>query len=277
MTMKKKLAIAICSVPFALAPVAYAQTGGTVEGTTSPQSGNQTDMGADGAPNTGSAGTNKSSNSGDSSKASSNGGTTNSNDTTSKQSSASGNAKGASTSGSGSSASSAGSTGGDSTTSGAPTGNASGTTSGSSTGTTTPGTSNNTSSTSGASSSSAATNSSSSTATADPASGESFDATLKGKAVYNENDEKVGDVKDLVMSSDGKVTHVVLGVGGFVGVGEHPVAIPYQEINTTGDKLTLRGYTKDQLKEMPAYEAPKDERSAAPAPATSGASPMGPR
>jgi len=87
----------------------------------------------------------------------------------------------------------------------------------------------------------------------------------------------VGDVKDLVMSSDGKVTHVILGVGGFVGVGEHPVAIPFDEINTTGDKLTLRGYTKDKLKEMPAYEYPKEERSAAPAPATSGASPMGPR
>lgn len=131
--------------------------------------------------------------------------------------------------------------------------------------------------TGGDSTSSGASNASTQ-ATPSAASGESFDAKLKGKSVYNENDEKVGDVKDLVMSADGKVTHVILGVGGFVGVGEHPVAIPFDEINQTGDKLTLRGYTKDQLKEMPAYEYPREERAPASTPAsTGGASPMGPR
>jgi len=81
----------------------------------------------------------------------------------------------------------------------------------------------------------------------------------------------------VVMSSDGKITHVILGVGGFVGVGEHPVAIPFDEIQTTGDKLTIQGYTKDQLKEMPAYEYPQEERAPAPAPASSPAAPMGTR
>lgn len=276
MTMKKKLAIVVCSVPFALAPIAYAQTGGTVEGTTSPQSGNQTDMGADGASNSGGTAGSASSGSNASSNASSNGGTTNTNDTTSRQSS-SNSAPESGSSASGSSASSAGSTGGDSTTSGAPAGDAaSNAGAGNASGSTTPSGSDTTPSTSSSSGNSATTGSSAG-ATPDPASGESFDAKLKGKSVYNENDEKVGDVKDLVMSSDGKVTHVVLGVGGFIGVGEHPVAIPFDEINTTGDKLTLRGYTKEKLKEMPAYEYPKDDRSAAPAPATSGASPMGPR
>lgn len=276
MTMKKKLAIVVCSVPFALAPIAYAQTGGTVEGTTSPQSGNQTDMGADGASNSDGTAGSASSGSNAPSNASSNGGTTNTNDTTSRQSSSS-SAPESGSSASGSSASSAGSTGGDSTTSGAPAGDAaSNAGAGNASGSTTPSGSDTTPSTSSSSGNSATTGSSAG-ATPDPASGESFDAKLKGKSVYNENDEKVGDVKDLVMSSDGKVTHVVLGVGGFIGVGEHPVAIPFDEINTTGDKLTLRGYTKEKLKEMPAYEYPKDDRSAAPAPATSGASPMGPR
>lgn len=228
MIMKKKLAVVICSLPFAFTPIAFAQTGGATEGTTSPQSGNQTDMGVDGTSN--------------------------------------------SNAGSGSSASSTGATGGDSTSSGAPSGSGSTGAAGGasdSSSTTTP-------STSGSSSSDASTPSTQSTPSA--ASGESFDAKLKGKSVYNENDEKVGDVKDLVMSADGKVTHVILGVGGFVGVGEHPVAIPFDEINQTGDKLTLRGYTKDQLKEMPAYEYPREERAPASTPAaTGGASPMGPR
>jgi len=197
--MKKKLAIVLCSMPFAIAPVAYAQTGGATEGTTSPQSGSQTDMGTDGAPNTG-------------------------------------------TSGSGSS---------DTDASGS---------------TTTP-------SDSGASTGDSASDSAAAESTPDASAGESFKAKLQGKSVYNENDEKVGDIKDLVMSSDNKVTHVILGVGGFVGVGEHPVAIPIDEINESGDKLTLQGYTKDQLKEMPAYEYPKE--APAPAPATSPTAPMG--
>lgn len=200
MTMKKKLAIVLCSMPFAIAPVAYAQTGGATEGTTSPQSGSQTDMGTDGAPNTGS------------------------------------------TSGSGSSDT------------------------GASSSTTAP-------SSNGASTGGSASDSAAAEPTPDASAGESFKAKLQGKSVYNENDEKVGDIKDLVMSSDNKVTHVILGVGGFVGVGEHPVAIPIDEIKESGDKLTLQGYTKDQLKEMPAYEYPKE--APAPAPASSPTAPMG--
>lgn len=221
MTMKKKLAIVLCSMPFALTPLAYAQTGGATEGTTSPQSGSQTDMGTDGAPNTGGTSGGASSDSG-----------------------ASGNNTGAS-----------GSSG--ATSGGATTGSDSGASNGAATGT--------------------SAGSASTAATPDASAGDSFQAKLKGKSVYNENDEKVGDVKDVVMSADGKVTHVILGVGGFVGVGEHPVAIPFEEIKESGDKLTLQGYTKDQLKEMPAFEYPKEERAPAPAPASSPAAPMGTR
>src|SRR5690606_30898195 len=113
-------------------------------------------------------------------------------------------------------------------------------------------------STSGDSAGASGSDSAAAEPTPDASTGESFQAKLKGKSVVNENDEKVGDVKDVVMSSDGKITHVILGVGGFVGVGEHPVAIPYDEIQQSGDKLTLQGYTKDQLKEMPAYEYPQE-------------------
>jgi len=210
--MKKKLAIVLCSMPFAMAPIAYAQTGSATEGTTSPQSGTQTDMGKDGAPNMGGKNNTSSSAAG---------------------STGSGAASGAATS-SGATAGAAGGVKMDS-------GDRSAATSSSPT----------TAGTAAGSSMPSATG------------GESFE-NLKGKAVYNENDEKIGDVKDIVLSSDGKATHVLLGVGGFVGVGEHLVAIPFNEINTTGDKLTIRGYTKDQLKKMPAYERPRDEPARAP-------------
>lgn len=72
-----------------------------------------------------------------------------------------------------------------------------------------------------------------------------------GKSVHNENDEKVGDVTDVVLSSDGKAAYFVVGAGGFLGMGKHDVAIPFDEIQRSDDKLRLSGYTKDQLKALP--------------------------
>jgi len=45
--------------------------------------------------------------------------------------------------------------------------------------------------------------------------------------VYNENNEKVGDINDVLVSRDGRVEAVVIGVGGFLGIGEHNVAVPF--------------------------------------------------
>lgn len=294
MTMKTKLAVLVCSMPFVAMPVAFAQTGGTTEGTTSPQSGTQTDLGAKGAPNQGGAkgaGNNTSAGGASSGAGSSTSGTSGATggDGAKGSSSSSGGAKGGSSS-SGSGATGSGTTGSGSHSSGATSGtsggsHSSGATGGASgsshssgaTGGTSGSSSSGASSMGGASSSSSATKSA--TSTADPAAGDSFQNKLRGKAVVNENDEKIGDVKDVVMSPDGKVTHVILGVGGFIGVGEHTVAIPYDKIQTSGDQLVLRGYTKDQLKDMPAYEYPREDRADR-APSSSGgsdtrAAPMG--
>jgi len=78
---------------------------------------------------------------------------------------------------------------------------------------------------------------------------------LIGKTVYNENNDKVGNITDVTVSSDGKMTAFVVGAGGFLGMGEHNVAIPFDRITKSGDKFTLAGYTKDQLKAMPAYKS----------------------
>src|SRR5690606_25875892 len=89
---------------------------------------------------------------------------------------------------------------------------------------------------------------------------ESVREQLLGKSVFNENNDKIGDINDVVLGPDNKATEVVVGVGGFIGVGERKVAVPFDRISksTDGDKLILAGYTKDQLKEMPEYQAPND-------------------
>lgn len=75
-----------------------------------------------------------------------------------------------------------------------------------------------------------------------------------GQSVYNENDEKVGDVTNVILGSDGAATHMVVGAGGFLGMGQHDVAIPFDEIQRGDDRFTLSGYTKDELKALPRVE-----------------------
>lgn len=78
--------------------------------------------------------------------------------------------------------------------------------------------------------------------------------SVMGESVYNENDEKIGDVTDVVITPRGEVTHIIVGAGGFLGMGQHDVAIPFDELKRGDNRLTLSGYTKDQLKALPKVD-----------------------
>jgi sporulation protein YlmC with PRC-barrel domain len=60
--------------------------------------------------------------------------------------------------------------------------------------------------------------------------GEWRGSKLTGLTVYNNNDERVGDINELIIGKDGKIESVVLGVGGFLGMGEHDVAVPFGQV-----------------------------------------------
>lgn len=53
---------------------------------------------------------------------------------------------------------------------------------------------------------------------------------LMGLDVYNEANEKLGDVNELILDKNGKVTAVVIGVGGFLGMGEHDIAVSMDKL-----------------------------------------------
>jgi sporulation protein YlmC with PRC-barrel domain len=53
---------------------------------------------------------------------------------------------------------------------------------------------------------------------------------LAGVSVYNESNEKIGDVNDVILDKSGKATNVILGVGGFLGMGEHYVAVTFDQL-----------------------------------------------
>jgi hypothetical protein len=80
---------------------------------------------------------------------------------------------------------------------------------------------------------------------------------LKGTAVSNDKNEKIGDIDDIVIGRD-KALFAILQVGGFLGLGAHLIAVPFQslEIDDTGRKIQLPGASRDALKKLPEYKHP---------------------
>jgi sporulation protein YlmC with PRC-barrel domain len=81
---------------------------------------------------------------------------------------------------------------------------------------------------------------------------------LQGAAVYDGNDENVGSVEELVLAADGAIEEAVLDVGGFLGIGAHSVAIPFDEMqvmtNAGGDDVRVYiDQTREQLEQRPEY------------------------
>lgn len=109
---------------------------------------------------------------------------------------------------------------------------------------------------------------------------------LIGLDIYNRADEKLGDINEILLDKDGRVKAVVIGVGGFLGMGEHDIAVSMDKLkfmeephksakadradgkSTTGSSAQARrdavndwvpdhavmDATKDQLKAMPQFK-----------------------
>ena len=74
--------------------------------------------------------------------------------------------------------------------------------------------------------------------------------------VYDTSENKVGNVTDLMIDSSGNVTAAIIGVGGFLGVGQN-VAIPFKELKVStreGKDWLVLNRTKDELKTAPAFD-----------------------
>lgn len=77
---------------------------------------------------------------------------------------------------------------------------------------------------------------------------------ILGEAVYNDAGEKIGTIEDLIIAPDYKASYAIVGVGGFLGLGRHDVAIPVSQLKKSNGKLVLAGATKEALKAMPEFE-----------------------
>lgn len=79
---------------------------------------------------------------------------------------------------------------------------------------------------------------------------------ILGIKVYNDDGAVVGKVDDVIVSPDGSVSYAIVGVGGFIGVGRHYVAIPVQffELHAEDHTLRLPGATRDTIKALPQFD-----------------------
>ncbi|OSJ30390.1 hypothetical protein BSZ19_24560 [Bradyrhizobium japonicum] len=79
---------------------------------------------------------------------------------------------------------------------------------------------------------------------------------LIGGTVTNDKNEKIGSLDDVIAAKDKKqLDFAILQVGGFLGVGGHLVAVPFDNlvIDDTGSKITLPGASKEELKKLSEF------------------------
>ena len=80
---------------------------------------------------------------------------------------------------------------------------------------------------------------------------------LIGAPVYNDQNQKIGKIGDLIVKPDGTLSLAVIDVGGFLGFGRHQVAIPVSQFSAVKPKVILPGATKEALKALPQFEYAK--------------------
>ena len=75
-----------------------------------------------------------------------------------------------------------------------------------------------------------------------------------GSSVVNDANDTVGKIDDIIIGQDGKSPFVVLSVGGFLGMGNKLIVLPYEQLKTTGSKIVLPGATTEALKALPEFK-----------------------
>ena len=89
-------------------------------------------------------------------------------------------------------------------------------------------------------------------------------SNLIGQSVYNSQDETVGDINDLVTDQSGKVIAVLVGTGGFLGIGEKDVALSFNDLRFSQDEngkvKVIANVTKETLASAPDYQTLDEQK-----------------
>jgi sporulation protein YlmC with PRC-barrel domain len=88
----------------------------------------------------------------------------------------------------------------------------------------------------------------------DVALGWSAKRQIIGHPVYNDLNERVGSIDDVIVTLDKSVSYAIVNAGGFLAVTKHDVAVPVSQLKLIDDKLVLAGATREALKASPPFE-----------------------
>ncbi|MFP5515833.1 MAG: PRC-barrel domain-containing protein [Alphaproteobacteria bacterium] len=79
---------------------------------------------------------------------------------------------------------------------------------------------------------------------------------LIGKNVYGRDNDKIGEIDDVILDANGQAKQLVISSGGFLGIGEKQVVVDYTAANwdSQNNRLNLAGMSRDDVKAMPEFK-----------------------
>jgi len=86
------------------------------------------------------------------------------------------------------------------------------------------------------------------------AKGWSIKKDIMSKDVFNDANEKVGVIEDIIVTPDKAMSYAIVGTGGFLGMAKHDVAIPVNQFKIVTKRVMLPGATKEAVKAMPEFK-----------------------
>ena len=106
--------------------------------------------------------------------------------------------------------------------------------------------------------------------TSSASAGQMLASELMGTAVRNAADENLGDINDVIVDREGKPSVAIIGVGGFLGIGEKDVGVPFESLEfvTNDNKRVARlDITKEALEAAPTFVYQDEKETASKEPA----------
>jgi hypothetical protein len=89
--------------------------------------------------------------------------------------------------------------------------------------------------------------------------GEWLGSLFLGQSITNQAGETIGDINDVLLDKTGRVSTVVIGVGGFLGIGEKNVAVPFSTLSFTADpqgkRVVMAPLSRERLQAAPEFKA----------------------
>jgi len=86
------------------------------------------------------------------------------------------------------------------------------------------------------------------------AKGWSIKKDIMSKDVFNDANEKVGVIEDIIVTPDKSMSYAIVSTGGFLGMAKHDVVIPVNQFKVVAKRVMLPGATKEAVKAMPEFK-----------------------